>query len=120
MCFLLKYPLGENGRYTQAFSVDSRKIDEVILKHYPDLNPISWESVFDWDGQTLLIVDPFIYHDENLRDAYTCDYYVVAVDKTGLLYYGMYESSLTTYAEHYDYCMFNRDMSDPIRINWNK
>ena len=118
--YLMVYPLDENGRYSQAFSVDSRKIDQEILKHYPNLNPISWESVFDWDGQTLLIVDPVIYHDENLRNTYTCDYYVVAVDKTGLLYYGMYESSLTSYAEQYDYCMFKRDMSDPIRIYWNK
>ncbi len=109
---VMVYPFGENGRYTQAFSVDAQQIK--------DMNAISWRSVFDWDGKTLLIADSVVYEDENLRNTYTCDFCVAAVDETGLLYCGRYESTLTSYADQYDYCMFNRDILEPIHVYWNK
>lgn len=117
---LMVFPLSENGRYTQAFAVDAQQIEDVMVKNNPNLLALSWESVFDWNGHTLLIADSVVYENEDLRNIYTCDFYVAAVDATGLLYYGVYESTLTSYAERSDYCMFNRDMREPLKVKWNK
>lgn len=79
------------------------------------------DNAFDWNGEQLAVAgfaspkDPSYY--------YTCDYHLAVYDETGLLYFGVFDSSLSSTKESsgefnpYD---INSGMdSDPITVEWN-
>ena len=110
---LMVFPMGEDGRYTQAFSVSNEKINDIF----------SWDTTYDWNGETLLAANRIAVEGiDGWRGSYTCNFYVAAVNETGLLYYGEYASSLQS-ADlengYYESCLFNPDKEDHIRIRWN-
>ena len=118
---LMVFPMGEDGRYTQAFSVDEAKMEEQIGANEYTRDILDWGTSCDWDGKTLVFSNQIISLDEEtLRANYGCDFYVAAVDETGLLYYGEYISSLSTIGFYYDECRFNTGKEEPIRISWNE
>lgn len=95
------YTMDENGRYHLEFSVKDEKIQDLM----------NWDCVFDWNGSTLLIGN-------NLRDSAfrkKCGFYIAAIDKSGLLYYGEYQSSLECQQD----CVPNPNVTVPIRAFWN-
>ena len=118
--YFIVFPLGEDGRYTQAFAVDYQEMEDLIQTVTPNIDFISWDSTFDWNGNTLVVADNIQYVDEELRAIYTCDFYVAAVDETGLVYYGKYDSSLGTSDVSYDGCRIGLDKQNPIRVYWSK
>ena len=101
------YPLGEDGRYTQAFAVDFQMLEDKVHSLSEDINFLLYNSDFDWNGEQLLIVNDIMYVDENLRNNYTCNFYAAVVDESGLVYYAEYDSSLhtnnTDYTNAYSY-----------------
>ena len=114
------FSLGENGRYTKAFAVDYQKMKETIGSVSKNEYFLNWNSYFDWNGTTLVVVDKVTYADVFMRSTYSCNFYVAAMDETGLAYYGEYDSSLTTNGLH-DGCRFVTDTkTNPIRIQWSK
>lgn len=84
---------------------------------------MSWRTVSDWNGERLAIAE----------DTDQDGLYLAVYDKTGLLYAGLYEPSLTDQKEYlhptsllpapfgtsYDprYCLFTTN--DPFNIKWN-
>lgn len=116
---LMVFPLDENGRYFQAWSVDLETINAQI-KHNDYENYIDhWDSQFDWNGKTLLVANSVAYEaDGFLVQRSRCDFFVAAVDETGLRYYAEYYSSLATSDVTYSPCQEN-DIGDmPITVWW--
>ena len=117
---LMVFPLGENGRYAQAFSINEEKMEKLIGANEYTRDILDWGTVFDWDGKTLIFSNGANRYDKDtLRVQWSCDFYVAAVDETGLLYYGEYECSLDTSDVNYNPCSFNTDIDESIRISWN-
>ena len=112
------FELDENGRYTEALSVDKTAVEDVISKKGTSSDFLGWDCAFDWNGKTLLIAEDIMQMDEYGHHTYSADFYVAAVDETGLLYYAEYVSSLSDHANGYNACQFNRDMSEYIHIYW--
>lgn len=98
------YSFGLDGRYTQEFAVDYQKIEDTIQAVTPDIEFLSLVGSFDWNGDTLVVADDIRYVDEYKNRIFTCDFYVAAVDETGLVYYGKYDSSLGTSDVSYEQC----------------
>ncbi len=116
---IMVFEYGENGRYTQALSVNMEAVDEKITACSPGADFLNWNSAFDWDGETLLIANQVMLSDEDFRGTRTCNFYVAAVDETGLLYYGEYVSTLDACRDGgHKYCYFNPDMDYPIQVSW--
>ena len=59
-----------------------------------------------------------IYRKDEYRGMNTSNFCVAAVDKTGLLYCGRYDSSLDTRDTMYTGCYINVDEENPIQIHW--
>ena len=123
---LMVFPLGEDGRYTQAFAVDFQMLEDTVHSLSKDIYFLHYNCDFDWNGEQLLIVNDIMYTDENFRNSYTCNFYVAVVDESGLVYYGEYDSSLNTnntdytneYSYLYDGCRFCTEYGNSIRANW--
>lgn len=113
--------LNDEGRYVRAFSVD-RDIMEERVRASTDapLDFLSWSTKFDWNGETLILVDRVLleldkehyYHDES------CDFYVAAVSERGLLYYGEYYCSLAYSNDGYRNPRFDTDTINALTIRW--
>lgn len=118
---LMVFEMGEDGSYTQAFSVDRQIMqDRISLSSEYFVEIPNWNTAFDWNGETLLMANRLMqYSDKDGFDEVdTCNFYVAAVSERGLLYYGEYESSLGNLDENYRDCRFNPDMEFPINIRW--
>ena len=115
---IMVYEYNESGRYTQALSVDFEAVEENIKAGSPNMDFLNWDSAFDWNGETLLIANELYLMDEYLRVTENCNFYVAAVDATGLLYYGEYMSTLDCRDGGHKFCYFNPDMKNPIQIQW--
>ncbi len=92
--------IDENGNYQIEFSFQFSEISE-------PLEMTAGRTSFDWDGKTLFMSD---FIQDSRRGYYMpmCGFYVVAFDKEGLRYYGIYESSLDTgknQDDYYFHCM---------------
>ena len=114
------FSLGEDGRYTQEFAVDYQNIENSIQAVATDIKFLDWASCFDWNGDTLIMADRVRYVNEGFQSADTCDFYVAAVDETGLVYYGKYDSSLTTSDVSYEGCQLGKTNKDSVHIYWSK
>ncbi len=62
--------------------------DEKLIYGYP-----MWDDVMDYDGNRLMAAG-FLRHEEHQYPI--CGFYTAVYDKSGLIYYGEYESSLDT------------------------
>jgi len=118
---LIVFELGEDGRYTQAFSVDRNNIEDKVslLSEYLIEIP-NYDTVFDWNGEMLLIANRLIQNPDKqtIYDDFDCKFYVAVVSEQGLLYYGEYETSLANQEVYFNTCHFNTDMEDPILVRW--
>ena len=116
---IMLFEYGENGRYTQALSLKLEEVEKAIADCSPGVYFMEWNSAFDWNGESLLIANEIISYDENFRTMRSCNFYVAAVDATGLLYYGEYTVTLDASRQGgHKYCYFDRDMDNPIQIKW--
>ena len=116
---ILVFELGENGRYTQALSVDLEKVEKAIPSSGFNANFMRWDNEFDWNGEKLLVTNGIALVDEYHSGNYTCDMFVAAIDASGLVYYGQYISTLPVDNEEgYNACTFNTDMSEQFSIRW--
>lgn len=98
----------EKGVYGHAFTVeDGQTLDYVWNYHGRSM---------DFDGEKLALVG-----DSYGRTSYvstTCDFYLAVYDKTGLIYYGVYENSLSgTRSGHYDEDCMPMDIN-PYAVMW--
>lgn len=116
---LMVFPLGEDGRYTQAFAVNQQDIKDTMLEITDSQYFLRYGSSLDWNGEQLLIANDVRYEVEYSSLA-TSNFYVAVVDKNGLVYYGEYDSSLETNNENYDGCHFGSNYENPIRVYWSK
>lgn len=116
---LMVFPLGEDGRYTQAFAVNQQDIKDTMLEITDSQYFLRFGSSMDWNGEQLLIANDVRYEVEYSSLA-TSNFYVAVVDKNGLVYYGEYDSSLETNNENYDGCHFGTNYENPIRVYWSK
>ena len=117
---IMVFAYGEDGRYTQALSVNFDEAENTIANVTGSQNVdfLNWNTAFDWDGEKLLMANQIMLIDENLRATRTCNFYVAAIDETGLLYYGEYTSTLDCGEGGHKQCYFNLNMDQPIQIKW--
>ena len=117
---IMVFAYGEDGRYTQALSVNFSEVEQVIKDAtgaaYVDI--LNWDTAFDWDGEKLLMANQILLIDERLRATRTCNFYVAAIDENGLVYYGEYTSTLDCGEGGHKQCYFNPDMDQPILVRW--
>ena len=110
---LMVFPKDENGRYYKAFSVNMESINTKIEQIATNDDMFRWDICFDWNGETLLIAGDIQYYDEGIgRVQFACDFYVAAINATGLLYYGEYESTLE------EPCRPNDDYEISVSVRW--
>ncbi|MBQ8518059.1 MAG: hypothetical protein IJ455_00445 [Agathobacter sp.] len=110
---LMVFPMDENGRYFQAFSVNTESINEKITPNTENDGIFRTYSKYDWNGETLLVASNIQYYDEDYgRALFTCDFYLAAIDETGLLYYGEYNSTLD------EPCRPNDEYESPVNVRW--
>ena len=123
---LIVYPLGEDGRYTQAFAVDFQMLEDKVHSLSKDISFLQYNSDFDWNGEQLLIVNDIKRVNVYLSNIYSCNFYAAVVDESGLVYYAEYDSSLNTNNTEYtnpssylyDGCRFGTEYGKPVRANW--
>lgn len=118
---LMVFPMDENGRYFQAWAVNKEKINTMAKAEETEYQNdiLGWNSQFDWDGKKLLIANSVIYEDEGfVVQRCKCDFFVAAVDETGLLYYAEYYSSLATSDVNYNPCQLHDIGEVPITVRW--
>lgn len=118
---LMVFPMDENGHYYQAWAVNKEKINTMAkVKETEYQNDIlSWNSQFDWNGKTLLIANSVVYEEEGfVVQRSKCDFFVAAVDETGLLYYAEYYSSLATSDVTYNPCQLHDIGETPMSVRW--
>lgn len=117
---LMVFPLGENGRYRMAWSVEAAPMNKMVEKDGYEMDLFSYDSDFDWNGETLLVTNNIEYMKEGFVERRSfCDFFVAAVDETGLLYYAEYYNSLATSDVTYNPCQLHDIGEMPIRIRWN-
>lgn len=114
---LMVFPIDENGRYFQAFSVNTESIYEKIESNTLNDTILRSGSQYDWNGEALLVAADIQYYDEDTgRVEQTCDFYVAAIDETGLIYYAEYDSTLID-GEN-GYCRPDDDYESPVSVRW--
>lgn len=113
---LAVYTTDGKGHYTKEFAVDTKAIDEIIDVYEHAQNVPGDSSSFDWNGETLLIGN-YIYYATKGRST---DFMLAAIDETGLLYYGVYESTLNTSDTQYAPCDANSNKVNPVVVKWRK
>ena len=101
---IMVFELGKDGRYTQELAVDLQSLEATIGTVSENDNLFNWDSCFDWNGDTLIVANNVEYLDENLRTTQTCNFCVAAIDETGIVYYGEYDSTLRTTDINYNWC----------------
>lgn len=106
----------ENGTYQKELECDIKCLKEQTSVEYLDFARMD----FDWDGGKLIFAGAL-----NDRTSYryyqSCGFYLAVYDKTGLIYYGEYVSSLDAESNigNYDYNFVCRPTeNDPIKISW--
>lgn len=108
--------------------ISMNPVGEYGLEFIVEMNPenetlyyLGRDNALDWNGEQLAVAgfaspeDPGYY--------YTCDYHLAVYDETGLLYFGVFDSSLSSAKEstgEYGAYDINSGMdSDPINVKWN-
>ena len=123
------YPMNTDGQYVKAFEVDAEAINGRIDETIGDVGMMSsipnWYGSFDWDGETLLFGCYNWYNNYNLARG-MCEFSIAAIDKTGLIYYGGYRSTLCSYfaadevAHTENSCTPDDSMEAPVIVHWAK
>lgn len=101
----------EDGTYTPEYTIPGEML-EVSEKSYF----LSGDCVFDWDGEKLLIADSLETGEPHYQDL--CGFFLAAFDKTGLVYYGEYESSLDTGSLWHNNGLCEPTQNHSITIRW--
>ena len=124
------YSVDEAGHYTKEWAVAVKDIEEKIAKsEYTGTVP-NYNCGMDWDGKRLLIGNPIYV--EGLGQ--TSNFFLAAMDETGLIYCGAYESSLmtnesftrinndviTTNDMGYTICGADFEKDMPVLVRWKK
>lgn len=106
----------ENGTYQKELECDIKCLTEQTSVEYLDFARMD----FDWNGEKLIFAVA-LNDSTSYRYYQSCGFYVAAYDKTGLIYYGEYVSSLDAESSvgNYDYNFVCRATeNDPIKISW--
>lgn len=114
---LMLFTMDEETRFSVEFTVDKDKMESLIETSRTTREVVSYESSFDWNGETLLI-GHYIYNENMGRSPSFC---VAAVDETGLLYYGEYHSSLETcdVTRTYNPCQPDTSKEEIVTVSWD-
>lgn len=127
---LTVYSIDEAGRYTKEWAVDVKEIEEKIAIYENAGTVPNYNSGMDWDGEKLVIGNPIYV--ENLGQ--TSNFFLAAIDETGLIYCGLYESSLMTNESFtrknddviasnymgYAICGADFEKETPVLVKWKK
>lgn len=89
---IMVFTIDENGAYTLQFTAPTDVLDslQVGVMEFDDIP--SWNMTYDWNGEKLIFANS-MYNENWQQEA---GFYVGAIDESGLLYLGTYESSLRT------------------------
>lgn len=110
---LVLIELTEDGDYEKKFIVNMYPGEETLYYLYK-----AEADAMDWDGEKLAVAG--FKTPGSLDNRYVCDYYIAVYDETGLLYYGEYDSSLSTDYDRNNYSDSCRAMdNEPMTIEWN-
>ena len=107
---LAVYTKDAQGLYQKEFGVNINEMERQLGVKEDEVY-VSWSGVYDWNGQTLLIASNLFKE---------CSFFLTAVDETGLLYYGEYQSSLNTGDEEYYSCYPDHNKEDKVLVHWGK
>lgn len=113
---LIVLSVDENGNYQKEITCDKKYLIEEAGVEYLDFSYMD----FDWNGKKLIFAGS-LNDSTSYRYYQSCGFYLAAYDKTGLIYYGEYESSLDTESNtgNYDYNFICRPTeNDPIKVRW--
>lgn len=107
---LVLLTIDDAGGYHLEFVVDSE------ARHNPFFDT-SGATSMTWNGEKLIlcgtITETEVYWD------YTCDFFALVYDETGLLYCGEFQNSIETMDEYRDYGYPVRPLQDdPIEVSW--
>lgn len=103
--------LNETGQYEQQFTIVYS--NEENSSYYP-----SYNDVMDWSGEKLAIASYQV--PENYYSKEANDFCLTVYDASGMLYYGEYESSLSTGESFSDYQYYCRPVDyNPLEIVWS-
>lgn len=105
--------LDEDGVYSHEFTVELDPVGGMIY--------LSGREAMDWNGERLALAW-YRTPGEMLYNSYVPDYYVAVYDSSGMLFFGEYDSSLSSRAECETpltngtvYCMDY----DSMKLSWN-
>lgn len=98
-----------DGHYTLKYICNMRPEDA------PDFEV--WYPSLDFDGEKLVISQQLRNNTSQYREE-TCDFYLAVYDRTGLLYYGEYLSSLSTGVVN-DYSFYCSGRSNALQVRWD-
>ncbi|MBQ8279222.1 MAG: hypothetical protein IJZ23_05220 [Roseburia sp.] len=112
-CKGVVFSVDETGTYQMEITLDMA--DWMDNEGVPYLEFV--EMAFDWDGETLIMSGSI--RDEEYHYYQSCDFYLAAFDRAGMVYYGEYETNQDT-DEMGDYYTYNCRPTDaePIKISW--
>lgn len=112
----------ESGLYQKEITCDIKHLIDETSVDYLDFSYMD----FDWNGEKLIFAGPL--NDSTSHRYYqSCGFYLAAYDKTGLVYYGEYKSSLDAegpysnqhYDSYYSYNFVCRPTDNkPIIVEW--
>lgn len=127
---LAVYSVDENGRYAKEWAVDVKDIEEKLAIYENAETVPNYSSGMDWDGEKLLIGNSI--YDQYLGR--TSNFLLAAIDESGLIYYGKYESTLMTNESFaiknddaiatnymgYTICGADFERKTPVLVKWKK
>ena len=102
----------EDGTYKMEYTILD-KTEELEA----DVDFLSGDCCFDWDGKRLLVSNGWMVSKPYWRE--TCGFYLAAFDESGLIYYGEYYSSLDTVEAEYEYSYCKPVNNNPLEVRWN-
>lgn len=106
----------KDGNYEKELVCDIKYLTEETNVDYLDFSYID----FDWNGEKLIFAGS-LNDGTSYRYNQSCGFYLAAYDKTGLIYYGEYVSSLDAESNlgDYDYNFVCRPTEkEPIKVRW--
>lgn len=110
------YEMDENGYYNKIFSVSMEEMQSKLGDRGDELD-LGYSSGFAWNGEILLCAS-YLY---DMSNRYQCGFGLAAVDATGLVYYGRYESSLMMSTYNSNTCypdILNKE--HPVMVYWER
>ena len=87
---LLVFEIDADGNCKKVLTAPREELNEYQVDKEGVTYLPNWDTEFDWNGEKLVFAN-YIFNEEHYPEA---SFYVAAVDETGLVYLGTYQSSL--------------------------